>query len=482
MAFLTSAVQMTEPNGLWQWFILNVFGFIGDYGWRIVLLVVFLKLILSPLDFYQRYKMRKNQSITEALKPQLEKLEKQYGEDKRTLQQKQMELNRKAGFSYMSACIPLIITLVLFITFFTGFRSVSAYMEFKQYVEMHESYVNAYNETGFDYGVRKNAKGERYKLTYDANKDYSEIDEWLSGIFLSDDPAAELKNSVDDVINDEFNNVGLADYATILMRYKEEIVDSGKTYKDFLIQYQGETDPVKEDDPQDVKEQKMALNDYLCSMSILMQAKAQDGTVEAFKENRTPFLWVKSIWVADVPWAKALPEWNTFKTTMNSYGYLADNINNNPSNVYKHDDNSEDYKYYSLIDQSTYEIVTSKVRKESDLYNTNGYLILVVLVLGLSILSQVISNMQQKKSGQAAQGDGMGMMKVMLWIMPIMLGVFALTSSSAFTLYMVVNSVMSLVINLITSLIVNAIFGKKKGDSMVVKHGRVDPNEKINKK
>ena len=114
MAFLMSAVDVTAPSGLWEWLIIDVFGFIGKYGWRIVVLVVFLKLILSPLDFYQKYKMRKNQRITESLKPQMDKLAKQYGEDKQALQQKQMELQKKAGFSYMSACIPMIVTLVLF--------------------------------------------------------------------------------------------------------------------------------------------------------------------------------------------------------------------------------------------------------------------------------------------------------------------------------------------------------------------------------
>ena len=76
----------------------------------------------------------------------------------------------------------------------------------------------------------------------------------------------------------------------------------------------------------------------------------------------------------------------------------------------------------------------------------------------------------------------MGMMKVMLFLMPIMLAVFALTSSSAFTLYMVTNSIMTLVINLITSLIVRAIFGGSPKASAVIKHGRLDPNDRINKK
>ena len=68
---------------------------IGFYAIRIVLLTVALKIILFPLDLFQRYKMRKNQLITVRIKPQLEKLEKAYGNDPKVLQQKQAELNKR---------------------------------------------------------------------------------------------------------------------------------------------------------------------------------------------------------------------------------------------------------------------------------------------------------------------------------------------------------------------------------------------------
>lgn len=457
---------MTEPTGLWEWLILNVFGFIGNYGWRIVVLVIFLKLILSPLDFYQRYKMRKNQRITEALKPQLEKLEKQYGDDKQTLQQKQMELNRKAGFSYMSACIPLIITLVLFITFFTALRSVSSYMEFKQYVEMYDAYVTSYEETGFDYDLRTD--GTEYALVFDDSKSYDDIDEWLKKVFADEDT---LNGYIGEEIQNEFSHAHIDNYIEELMKYKTEFIDKGKSYKDFVLLYEGRGgtgDPNVENFP--------------FAMSILMQAKAQEQTVPTFESSRTKFLWIKSLWVADVPWSKSLPEWSTFQTAMNNFGYLSEDMKNNPSNVYNSEGEENEIRYNSLIRQETYQIVTAKVREHNDLYDTNGYLIMVILVVGLSLLSQFISNAQQKKSGQVMQGSGSGMMKIMLWIMPIMLGIFALTSSSAFTLYMVVNSIMTLIINFITSFIVNLIFGSYRSENTVIKYGRADPNERNNKK
>ena len=85
MAFLMSAIEVAAPGGMWEWFIFKVFGFVVNYGWRIVLFTALLKLVLSPLDFYQKYKMRKNQHITEQLKPQMDRLGKQYAEDRKSV-------------------------------------------------------------------------------------------------------------------------------------------------------------------------------------------------------------------------------------------------------------------------------------------------------------------------------------------------------------------------------------------------------------
>ena len=464
MAFLMSAVDVTAPSGLWEWLIINVFGFIGNYGWRIVVLVVFLKLLLSPLDFYQKYKMRKNQRITENLQIQMKKLEKQYGADKRTLQQKQMELQKKAGFSYMSACLPMIVTLVLFITFYTALRSVSAYMEFRQYVEMHDAYVISYTESGFDYKMRTN-ESMRFSVSAEG-LDADKINDWLDDVYQTRESLESRLNA--DEIKNEFAYVAIKDSATTMWRYKTEYLDLGKSYADFVADYENV----------DFASLSDADADFAIGMSILMQARAQDATVTAYQKAHTPFLWIKSLWVADVPWKDALPDWNTFKTSMDAYGYLTSNAGDNPANIYT--DNESMYK--NLIKEDTYNLVTAKIRTEKSLYETNGYLIMVVLVVGLSLLSQFISQRQQKKSGQLTDANNNGMMKVMLWMMPIMLLVFALTSSSAFTVYMVANSIMTLLVNFLTTFVVNLTDGTyKKKEVEVIRHGRIDPNDKINK-
>ncbi len=134
------APSVAAPGSMWHLLILKVFAFVADYGWRIVVFTVLLKLVLSPLDFYQRYKMNKNQKITERLKPTMEKIQKQYGNDKQAFSQKQMELNRKEGYSYFSSCLPMIATLVIFITLWISMQTIAEYMTFKEYVTMYDEY------------------------------------------------------------------------------------------------------------------------------------------------------------------------------------------------------------------------------------------------------------------------------------------------------------------------------------------------------
>ena len=471
MAFLMSAIEVAAPGGMWEWFIFKVFGFVVNYGWGIVLFTALLKLVLSPLDFYQKYKMRKNQHITEQLKPQMDRLGKQYADDPAMLRRKQSELQKKAGFSFLSSCLPLILTMVIFITFYTALRHVSSYMEFKQYVEMHNAYVGAYQTTGFDYKTRVNGSGD-YKISLSGeeieNGDFAEIDNYLSGVFASDE-------SLNKAIEDSVVKMGELSYNTFganafesLIKYKTDYIDQGKSYKDYLaftaaLNREGE----------DTDTTKLELKEFNVAMSELMQLYAQGFTTGAYKANRTGFLWIKSLWVADVPWKDAIPDYSTFKNSMSSDGYL--DIAVNKGKVYEDDDTL----FKDLAKEETYARVTAQVRADEALNDTNGYLVLAVLVVGLSVLSQFITNRQQKKSGQIMENTGMGTMKAMMFVMPVMLAVFALTSNSAFSLYMIVSSVASLLINLITSLIVGAIDKNGKSKTQVIKHGRRDPNDMI---
>ncbi len=161
------ADSITQPSGLWEWLILTVFDFIANYGWRVLLFTLLLKLCLSPLDIYQRITMKKNQRITENLQPELEKLKKQYANNPDELGRRQMELNKRAGVNLMAGCLPMIVTLAISIYMLTGLSNISQYKNMLQYVNLYDEYVVAELESY--------ASQDYYIVTYDADGNIASV-------------------------------------------------------------------------------------------------------------------------------------------------------------------------------------------------------------------------------------------------------------------------------------------------------------------
>lgn len=376
MAFLTGLFSVAEnikaPGGIpWEWLILQVFSFIENYGWRIVLFTVLLKLLLYPLDFYQRFKMRKNEKITQRLKPEMERLEKACAGNKQAFQQKQMELNKREGYSYFSACLPALLTMVIFIWLFSSLNNISQYMIMRQYVQWYDVYNAAYTEV---------IDGSDYEN-------------------LTEDEKAQVTKQAE---------------------------ETGQN----------------------------AVYDYYYG-------------VEGNKES---FLWIKNVWSPDVPWKKPIPEWSAFESAVAKWG-----TNENKLGVDKAvlDD---------MMSSSKYNTITAKLRTSPD-NKTNGYLILPIIAVALSFLSQFITQRQQKKSGQANPMGG-GSMKFMMILFPLMMVFFSLIYTAAFTLYIVLNSGMTIVLTLLSTAIfaIKDKAGEKAVTNTIIKYGRPDPNDIIKKK
>ena len=94
-------------------------------GLGIVLFTLILKTITLPLDAYSKISMRKNSLKMEKMRPQLEKLQKQYQNDQQTYNAKMMELYKKNGYSMLGACLPMIVTLVVFMVVLGAFSDYS---------------------------------------------------------------------------------------------------------------------------------------------------------------------------------------------------------------------------------------------------------------------------------------------------------------------------------------------------------------------
>ena len=102
-----------------RYVILPVFNFleryISNYGVIIILLVLFIKLILTPLS----YKSYMGMAKMKLLKPELDILKEKHGDNMTQIQQDQMKLYQQAGVNPFSGCIPLLLQMpILFAMFY----------------------------------------------------------------------------------------------------------------------------------------------------------------------------------------------------------------------------------------------------------------------------------------------------------------------------------------------------------------------------
>ncbi len=106
-----------------RWCVIPVFGFLRNYiasfGIIILILVLLVKLVISPLTYKSYVSMAKMRLI----KPQVDELAKKYPkqEDAMKRQQATMELYKKAGINPMGGCIPMLIQLPILYAMFRFF-------------------------------------------------------------------------------------------------------------------------------------------------------------------------------------------------------------------------------------------------------------------------------------------------------------------------------------------------------------------------
>lgn len=106
-----------------KYIIINVFyvleKYISSYGWIIIILVLLIKLALSPLSYKSYVSMAK----TKVLKPQLDEIKEKHGGDMQKAQADQMDLYRKVGVNPLSGCIPLLLQMPILFAMFYFFPS-----------------------------------------------------------------------------------------------------------------------------------------------------------------------------------------------------------------------------------------------------------------------------------------------------------------------------------------------------------------------
>jgi YidC/Oxa1 family membrane protein insertase len=87
----------------------------NSIGLGIIVFTLILKLITLPLDIFSRVSTKKSSVMMEKMRPELERLQRQYANNKDLYQRKMQDLYKKNNYSPFSACLPTLINLIFFI-------------------------------------------------------------------------------------------------------------------------------------------------------------------------------------------------------------------------------------------------------------------------------------------------------------------------------------------------------------------------------
>ena len=158
---------------------------IGAFGVTVIMFTIFLKVLVSPLDIWQKQVMRKNAKKMEAMKPELEKVQKQCGSNRELLMQKQREVYKKHKYSMFGSCLPMIVTLVVFFIVFGGYNaSVSKHTQVT-YEALDKVYTETWEANASLSDEERTAKAEEAVVkTYEGK--YKEPFFWVKNIFSAD--------------------------------------------------------------------------------------------------------------------------------------------------------------------------------------------------------------------------------------------------------------------------------------------------------
>ena len=94
--------------------------YIGNYGILIICLVLFVKILLTPLVYKSYISMAKMR----VLAPELEEIKKKVGDDAAAQQQEQMKLYQEVGVSPLSGCVPVLATMPVLMSLFFLFPNL----------------------------------------------------------------------------------------------------------------------------------------------------------------------------------------------------------------------------------------------------------------------------------------------------------------------------------------------------------------------
>ena len=426
----------------------------GSVGVGIILFSLLLKLITMPFDVFQRINMRKQNIKMKENQARMEKLQKQYANDKEKYNQKVMEMYRESGISMMSSCLPMILSLVIFIVAINAFNVFASYSN----VENYNTMVRAYNERMLEDCAELNEE----TLSYDATNNVYTVYEDGEYIYYTVKPmtgadgnaVTELKDADGKIKADVREYIENNNKQSDKMYYLDwEKLSSSIEYGDKI---QGIESKIRADlaaaGNTNITEENVEILTKNEAIKQIFISPAQDRVVETYNnvvKKDTKFLWIKNVWAVDA----------SYKHPILGYGDFSQEIITRKSCSCKEGDKTI-LNFYAYTDEG-YNNVTGKLGEQKSA--PNGYFIMIVLSIGTILLQQFVSMRSQKEQNKYSSVDGQSgsQQKMMMIIMTGMFAVFSFMYSSAFSIYMVVSNLFSLLSMLVINKLVDIVAEKK---------------------
>ena len=388
---------------------------VPNIGLGIVLFTLILKVITLPLDVYSKASMRKNSLKMEKMRPQLEKLQKQYQNDQKMYNQKMMEMYKKNGYSMFGACLPMIVTLVVFMIVLGSFSDYSQFTNVDVYRQMKESYngaVLAYAAETEDVSPVSVSYAEG--STGEGGTDYTRTE-----VYDSDD--ALITVTITRTMR--LGSAGMTDEELGAQDWSQATAASPiYNVKQAAVEASGD-ETVKAALEWAKTSEEGANLDAESQATLAMQRIGRNAAEAKYREGRNRFLWVKNIWL--------------------------------PDTSYQHPVQLE-----TGVPEDIYNEITMNLAEEKGA--ANGYYILIIVSIGTMFLSQFIISRSQKAQNELQTADGRGKttQKVMMIVMPIIFGIFSFFYSAGFSIYMVTSNVFGILSTVTTNFFIDRKFKK----------------------
>ncbi len=199
---------------------------IGSYGWTVVVFTLFLKIIMLPIDFWQRFSSRKSTLKMQRIQPILEGIDKRYGANTQRANEEKQKLYKKQGYSMLGTCLPMILSMVIFFVMFAGLRNYSTYSTITTFHLLSNEYYDTLQTEFESMGGDVYAT---YKAEYDA-KYQARINDDSRVNKTDEDADLYAKINAVKAVNGAYNSAGLTAQETAIKRVQERYLNEKESW------------------------------------------------------------------------------------------------------------------------------------------------------------------------------------------------------------------------------------------------------------